>query len=555
MRIDTHSSPTIRRALISVSDKTALLELAHCLHQQKIEIIATAGTASYLQQHAIPCLEVASYTGSPEMMQGRVKTLHPKIHAGILARRGQDDQELANHDIPGIDLVVINLYPFSATIAKADCQLLQAIEQIDIGGPCMLRSAAKNYHHVITIMEPQDYPALISLLEKQQPSTLAFRERLAHKVFYNLASYNAAVANYLASQQTTLTATKHPAAATTNTASSSCVKLPAAPGNTAQTTLQQRCQLRYGENPQQQAAWHCITPSPTGSLSAAELIQGKALSYNNLLDANAALQCVREFSPDIPCCAIIKHATICGLAIADQLTSAYSKALRTDPVSAFGGIIALNQCLDLACCELILSKQFAEVIIVPALSNAARALLASKTNLRVLVTKSSPPGERSQSKTTAATHYTSIDGGLLVQQADHLSWPPAKLKLVTGKEPTEKQWKDIEFAWRAVSQVKSNAMVFAADGATLGIGSGQTSRVFSTQIAILKAQQAGLDLSGSTLAADAFLPFADSLELAAAVGTLHLIQPGGSKRDPEVIAAAKKAGITLIHTGERHFKH
>lgn len=517
-------NPGIKRALLSASNKAGLVELAKQLVELDIQIIATGGTARLLIQHKIPVTDVADYTGFPSIMDGRVKTLHPKIHGGLLGRRGVDDTLMQKHDIEPIDLVIVNLYPFADTIAKPGCTLADAVEQIDIGGPTMLRAAAKNHAFVTVAVDPTDYGSIIDEIKQSGTTTLTTRQRLAAKTFAHTASYDSMIANYL----------NHEFAG----------QLPEQ--LTCAYTKKYDC--RYGENPHQQAAFYADMPEKKGSLAAATLLQGKPLSYNNLLDSDAALHCSLAFPSEQACCAIIKHATPCGIAVANNVTDAYLNALATDPTSAFGGIIAINQTLTANLVSAIFDKkQFVEVIIAPAIEPQAKNLLAHKTNLRVLITG---PHQINHSQ-----QLRSIDGGLLVQEADTHIDNSSDFQVVTDKQPTEQQMQDLLFAWRTVACVKSNAIVFAKDNATLGIGSGQTSRVFSARIAVEKAQEAGLNLQNAVMASDAFFPFADGLEIGINAGINAVIQPGGSKRDDEVIAAANKAGIIMVFTGKRHFRH
>jgi len=517
--------PVIRRALISVSDKTGLTDLATALHQLGIDLIATGGTAKLLQQHHIPITEVSDVTGFPEIMNGRVKTLHPHIHAGILARRGVDEETLAQHHITPIDLIIVNLYPFQQTIAKADCTFEQAIEQIDIGGPTMLRAAAKNHAHVTVVVDPNDYPTLLESMKTHGNTSLAQRKQLAAKVFQHTAHYDQAISAYFAKQ--------------INQQNEACP-------DQLQLDYQQSQSLRYGENPQQAAASY-IDPKQNGNtLLNATQHQGKPLSYNNMVDSDAALAIATGMG-DTTTCAIIKHATPCGIGQAEQLEDAYLKALACDPVSAFGGIIAFNKKVDTKTAERILEKQFAEVIIAPSFEADAFAIFQRKKNLRILSV--------GESIMQPAWQLRSISGGLLMQETDACQIQLNDLQCVTTNQPTEQQRQDCLFAWRAVRFVKSNAIVYAKDGATLGIGTGQTSRVFSAEIAIQKAQQAGLSIDHAVMASDAFFPFADGIEVAIQAGIKAIIQPGGSLRDDDVIEAANKAGIVMLFTGTRHFLH
>ncbi len=524
----------IKRALISVSDKTNLVELAKALTRLDIDILATGGTATLLKKNNISITDVSAYTHFPEMMDGRLKTLHPKIHGGILARRGIDDAALEEQDITTIDLVIVNLYPFEATIAKAHTTLADAIENIDIGGPTMLRSAAKNHEYVTVIVDPSDYNRVIAEIEAHGDTKLYTRRELATKVFAHTAHYDATIANYF-EQQAQSGDTLHPDV------------LP----NIYQLTFAKELELRYGENPHQKAAFYRTQQNPNtpnGTLGAATLLQGKALSYNNMVDADAALACVQALESSQPSCVIVKHATPCGVAQAATLTEAYEKALLTDPSSAFGGIIAVNQPLDVNTAQTIVAQQFAEVIIAPCIEQEAVAVLATKKNIRVLECGYLP-------KQYTQLNLKSVSGGLLVQTRDHLVVHRDQCRIVTTRAPTENQWREMLFAWRVVQFVKSNAIVYVNNGMTLGIGGGQTSRVFSAQIAALRAQAEGLSLAGAVMASDAFFPFADGVSVAAEFGITAVIQPGGSKRDDEVIEAANRLGIAMVMTDVRHFLH
>ncbi len=510
----------IRRALLSVSDKTGIIELAKQLTSHGVEILSTGGTAKALSEAGIPAQEVSDYTGFPEILAGRVKTLHPKVHAGILARRALDAETLQELGIPFIDLVVVNLYPFAATINKPNCSLETAIENIDIGGPSLLRGAAKNYQDVAVVVDPLDYTTIIEHLTQNHLS-MAHRLKLAQKAFSHTAHYDAIVSDYLATPAGT----------------------PLFPDERALAlTLQQS--LRYGENPHQTAAFYQDGSKKTG-LAASIQHQGKPLSYNNLLDADAAIQCVRAFVAK-PTCVIVKHTNPCGVAQAENLLTAYQRAYQADPSSAFGGIIAFNQPLDEKTAQAIIDTQFVEVILAPHFDAQALTILNSKPNVRAL----SFPIDMSETLS-----YRSISGGLLVQQQDAAIINPNDWKVVTHKQPDPSQFQDLIFAWNVVRFVKSNAIVYAKNNQTCGIGAGQTSRIMSCEIGILKAQQAGLSLQNCVLASDAFFPFADSVIAAAKAGVSAIIQPGGSVKDQEVIMAANELGIAMIFTGVRHFKH
>lgn len=519
----------IRRALISVSNKTGLVPFAKQLVEKGIAILATGGTAALLKQEGVPSVSISDFTGFPEIMGGRVKTLHPKIYAGLLRRPGIDDAVMQAHQIEAIDLVIVNLYPFQETIAKPGCSFAQAIEQIDIGGPAMLRAAAKNHIAVTTIVDPQDYATVLTEIQQAGQTTPATRQRLAKKVFQHTSEYDQAIFNYLAALE------EDPAHSS------------AAFPQQLQPVWQKRQDLRYGENPHQAAALYADTPAACGTLAAAELLQGKPLSYNNLLDSDAALNCVRALNSALPGCAIIKHATPCGVAQADSVLTAYQQALTADPTSAFGGIIALNRPLDAETAQAILDQQFVEVLLAPEFTPQALQILCAKPAWRLLAV--------GKFAIQPAWSWRSISGGILVQQED---WGDADVNTwttATERSPTPAEWLDLHFAWRVVQFVKSNAIVYAKNQTTLGIGGGQTSRVFSAEIAVLKAKEMHLSLTGAVCASDAFFPFTDSLEIIAKAGVTAVIQPGGSKRDAEVIAAANQLGIAMVLTGRRHFRH
>jgi phosphoribosylaminoimidazolecarboxamide formyltransferase/IMP cyclohydrolase len=517
----------IQRALISVSDKTGVLELARGLREFNIDILSTGGTAKLLADNGIAVTEVADYTGFPEMLDGRVKTLHPKIHGGILARRDLAEHAEAVRDagIGYIDLVVVNLYPFSQTVANPDCSLPDAIENIDIGGPTMVRSAAKNYQHVAVVTDPADYASVLAELKAHHGSvTTGTCYDLARKAFSHTAQYDSAISNYLTARELNGERADFPSRLNLN--------------------FERVQSMRYGENPHQKAAFYRdLQPAP-GTLAHFTQLQGKELSYNNIGDADAAWECVKTF--DTPACVIIKHANPCGIALADNTLSAYRRAFATDPSSAFGGIIAFNREVDAATAEAV-SGQFMEVLIAPAYSAAALELLVKKANVRVLAV----PLDAGHN----ALELKRVGGGLLVQTADTFNISAADLKVVTTRQPSAQEISDMLFAWRVAKFVKSNAIVFAADGQTLGVGAGQMSRVDSTRIAVIKAGNAGLALAGCAVASDAFFPFRDGLDVLAAAGARAVIQPGGSVKDAEVIAAANEHGIAMVFTGHRHFRH
>lgn len=526
-------STTIKfsQALFSVSDKTGLLAFAEQLATHGINILATGGTARLLSEHQLALTEVADYTGFPEIMSGRVKTLHPKIHAGVLARRGIDDDTLAQHQIDPIDLVVVNLYPFTQTISKADCTIEQAIEQVDIGGPTLLRAAAKNHAFVTVIVDPDDYPKVLAEIQATGNTSLSTRRYLAYKAFAHTALYDHAIQKYF------------------NKIIAESPQESAFPEH-YELSLRKKITLRYGENPHQQAALYQDHLDHTNSLTSAKLLQGKPLSYNNLQDANAALNCVRELASDHPACAIIKHATPAGAAQATDALSAYQLALRTDPVASFGGIVAFNRIIEANTAQAITKEQFVEVLLAPDFTPGALEIFSQKPNLRLLACGKKPAASSSNNPV-----IHSISGGFLMQQQDTQAIGIDQLQTVSKRQPTKEELDDLLFAWRIVKHVKSNAIVYAKDQATLGIGTGQTSRVFSAEIAALKAKQMQLSLQDAVMASDAFFPFADSIELAAKEGINAIIQPGGSKRDKEVIAAADQHNMIMVLTGVRHFSH
>jgi phosphoribosylaminoimidazolecarboxamide formyltransferase/IMP cyclohydrolase len=519
----------IKRALISVSYKQGILEFAQTLTRFGVEILSTGGTAKLFREHQIPVIEVSDYTGFPEMLDGRVKTLHPKVHGGILGRRDLPEHVAAMKaaDIPAIDMVVVNLYPFRETIAKPDCTLEDAIENIDIGGPTMVRAAAKNYGSVAIVTDPADYAALTREMESSSGAIGAeTRVKLAKKAFSHTAEYDGAISNYL-----TALDEKNQKQAFPERFNAQFSKV---------------LDLRYGENPHQDAAFYRDASVPAGALASFTQLQGKELSYNNIGDADAAWECVKTF--DVPACVIVKHANPCGVAIDGTLLGAYEKAFKTDSTSAFGGIIAFNGEVGVDVVNAMNDrKHFVEVLIAPAFTAEAKAALAAKTNLRVLIV---PMGHEAN-----ALEYKRVGGGLLVQTPDALNVGRDQLKVVTRKQPTPEQLEDLLFAWRVAKFVKSNAIVFCGKGMTLGVGAGQMSRVDSTRIAAIKAQNAGLSLAGAVVASDAFFPFRDGVDVLAEAGAVCVIQPGGSVRDEEVIAAADEHGLAMVLTGVRHFRH
>ena len=511
----------IQRALISVSDKTGILELAQTLASKNIEILSTGGTAKLLADNSIPVIEVSDYTGFPEMMAGRVKTLNPKIHGGILARRGLDEGVMADNDINPIDLVVVNLYPFQATIANPDCTLEDAIENIDIGGPAMLRSSAKNHASVTVVVDAQDYQMVIDEINTNGDTTLETRTKLALKTFEHTAAYDGAIANYLGKGEDGFS-------------------------NTMNLQFNKVQSMRYGENPHQNAAFYVESNIAESCVASSTQFQGKEMSYNNMADADAALECVRSF--DEPCCVIVKHANPCGVAVRDNIHNAYLDAFKTDPTSAFGGIIAFNRPLDKDTAQDIIDKQFVEVIIAPSVDNDAKEVLSAKQNVRALEC-----GDLSTAQ--PSLDFKRVTGGLLVQDKDLGVITEDDIKCVSEIQPTAEQIKDLLFAWKVAKTVKSNAIVYVKNEMTIGVGAGQMSRVYSAKIAGIKAADEGLVVEGSVMASDAFFPFRDGIDAAAQAGIKAIIQPGGSMRDNEVIEAANEHGIAMVFTGMRHFKH
>lgn len=516
----------IKRALISVSDKTGIVEFAKELAAQGIDILSTGGTYRLLLENQVAATEVSDYTGFPEMMDGRVKTLHPKVHGGILGRRDLDGAIMQEHGINEIDMVVVNLYPFEATIARPDCDLPLAIENIDIGGPTMVRSAAKNHKDVAIVVSPTDYDNILSSLKAEGGLTYNQRFDLAVKAFEHTSHYDGAIANYLGKK-----------------VEGGSEDFP----RTFNLQFNKQEEMRYGENPHQKAAFYVEANPQEVSISTAKQIQGKALSYNNIADTDAALECVKSF--DEPACVIVKHANPCGVATAATQLEAYDLAFQTDPTSAFGGIIAFNQELDAKTAKAIIDRQFVEVIIAPKVSKEAADVVAAKQNVRLLVC-----GEWSKDK-PAALDYKRVNGGLLVQDRDDGTITLDDLKVVSKRQPTESELKDLLFAWKVAKFVKSNAIVYTKSGQTIGVGAGQMSRVYSAKIAGIKAADENLQVEGSVMASDAFFPFRDGIDAAAAAGITAVIQPGGSMRDEEVIAAADEAGMAMVFTGMRHFRH
>ncbi|UCE88573.1 MAG: bifunctional phosphoribosylaminoimidazolecarboxamide formyltransferase/IMP cyclohydrolase [Pseudomonadota bacterium] len=518
----------ITRALISVSDKTGIVEFARELRQLDIEILSTGGTARLLSESGVDVVEVSNYTGFPEMMDGRVKTLHPRIHGGLLGRRGVDDAVMSEHDIPPIDLVVVNLYPFEQTVARPDCTLAEAIENIDIGGPTMLRAAAKNHTGVAVIVDSADYnPVLEQLRSNSNQLDDSTRFALAVKSFEHTARYDGAIANYLGRVGKDGETAAFP--------------------HTYNTQFVKAQEMRYGENPHQGAAFYVEHVPMEAGVASAEQLQGKELSFNNIADTDAALECVKQF--EAPACVIVKHANPCGVAVDADILAAYDRAFTTDPTSAFGGIIAFNRPLDAKTASAIIERQFVEVIIAPGVDDDALPVLATKKNVRVLRCAQWDAERR------AGLDYKRVNGGLLVQDRDLGMITAADLKVVTKVAPTKQQLEDLLFAWKVGKFVKSNAIVYCKDRMTIGVGAGQMSRVYSAKIAAIKAADADLEVKGSVMASDAFFPFRDGLDQAAEVGVAAVIQPGGSMRDEEVIAAADEHGIAMVFTGMRHFRH
>jgi phosphoribosylaminoimidazolecarboxamide formyltransferase / IMP cyclohydrolase len=516
----------VARALLSVSDKSGIVDFARALAARGVALLSTGGTFKLLRESGLDATEVSAHTGFPEIMDGRVKTLHPKIHGGLLGRRDVDATVMQQHGIDAIDLLVVNLYPFEATVARPDCTRLDAIENIDIGGPAMLRAAAKNHAWVTVLTDPADYAGVLAEIDAGGVAQ-ATRERLALKTYALTARYDAAVSAYLSSLADDGTRAPFP--------------------GVFGTQFDKKQDLRYGENPHQRAAFYVERAPQSGTIASAVQIQGKELSYNNIADADAALECVRSFAE--PACVIVKHANPCGVAVRATIGAAYDEAFRTDPTSAFGGIIAFNRELDGETAKRIVERQFVEVIVAPGISAEARAAVESKQNVRLL--DCGPfPAQRATS-----WDYKRVAGGLLVQDVDAAVTTAADLKLVTRRAPSTAEIRDLLFAWQVAQFVKSNAIVYAKDGMTIGVGAGQMSRVYSAKIAGIKAADEQLEVRGSVMASDAFFPFRDGIDAAAAAGITAVIQPGGSMRDSEVIAAADEAGIAMVFTGVRHFRH
>jgi phosphoribosylaminoimidazolecarboxamide formyltransferase/IMP cyclohydrolase len=513
-------------ALISVSDKTGIVEFATRLVAMGFALLSTGGTARTLGEAGLPVTEVSDHTGSPEIMGGRVKTLHPRIHGGLLGRAGEDDAVMTKQDIPRIDLAVINLYPFEAVTSRPGCSFEDAIENIDIGGPAMVRSAAKNFQSVAVVTSPDQYAMVLEQLEAGGGKLdLATRYALSVAAFNRVAQYDDAISNYLSARTPSGDPTRFP--------------------QQINHSFTKVADLRYGENPHQQAAWYCDPQPAAGSLATAMQHQGKELSYNNIADADAAWECVRQFGETA--CAIIKHANPCGVAVAESTGQAYDQAFATDPTSAFGGIIAFNRPLDAATAATIIDRQFVEVLIAPAFDEQTLAVLAAKKNVRVLQISGGQP--------TVQQEFKRVGSGLLVQTSDLHPIEANDCRVVSQRQPSEGEWADLMFAWKVARMIKSNAIVYAAAGRTVGIGAGQMSRVDSARIGRWKAEDAGLPIRGAVMASDAFFPFRDGIDTAGEAGIAAVIQPGGSMRDEEVIAAADEHDIAMVFTGIRHFRH
>lgn len=519
---------TVKRALISVSDKTGIVEFAQALSAQGVEILSTGGTFRLLTENGINAVEVSDYTGFPEMMDGRVKTLHPKVHGGILGRRGTDDAVMTEHGIKPIDMVVVNLYPFKATVADPNCDLPTAIENIDIGGPTMVRSAAKNHKDVAIVVNASSYDTVIAEMQANSGATsYDTRYDLMVQAFEHTAQYDGMIANHFGARNTSNDKRDF--------------------SNTYNVQYVKTQDMRYGENPHQKAAFYVEADAAEASVSTAKQLQGKELSFNNVADTDAALETVKLF--DEPACVIVKHANPCGVAVAADIKTAYELAFATDPESAFGGIIAFNRELDADTAQLIVDKQFSEVIIAPSVSAEAAEAVSAKKNVRLLEC-----GEWGAER-PVALDYKRVNGGLLIQEKDNGMVSKSDLKVVTKVQPSDEQMDELLFAWKVAKMVKSNAIIYAKDGRTIGVGAGQMSRVNSARIAAIKAEHANLEVKGAVMASDAFFPFRDGIDNAAKVGISAVIQPGGSMRDEEVIAAADEHGMAMVFTGMRHFRH
>ncbi|MEP4890868.1 MAG: bifunctional phosphoribosylaminoimidazolecarboxamide formyltransferase/IMP cyclohydrolase [Aliiglaciecola sp.] len=525
------SAKPIRRALLSVSDKSGIVEFATSLVEQGVELLSTGGTAKLLADAGLNVTEVSDYTGHPEIMAGRVKTLHPKVHGGILARRGTDEAVMQENDIQAIDLVVVNLYPFAATVANEDCSLEDAIENIDIGGPTMVRAAAKNHKDVTIVVNAKDYQRVLSEMAENNGSlTYKTRFDLAIAAFEHTAEYDGMIANYFGAR-------------IDSDSSDADSEYP----RTFNMQLSKKQDLRYGENSHQSAAFYVENQIQEASVATAKQLQGKELSFNNIADTDSALECVKEFEE--PACVIVKHANPCGVALGDDIFTAYDRAYKTDPTSAFGGIIAFNRELDAKTAQAIVDRQFVEVIIAPKVSQEAIEIVATKKNVRLLEC-----GDW-LGQLTDGYDFKRVNGGLLVQERDFGMVEEQDLTVVSKRQPTAEQLKDLMFTWKVAKYVKSNAIVYCKDSMTIGVGAGQMSRVYSAKIAGIKAADENLEVKGSVMASDAFFPFRDGIDAAAAAGIVAVIQPGGSMRDNEVIAAADEHDIAMVFTGMRHFKH
>ncbi len=518
----------VSRALISVSDKTGIVEFAQALTEQGVELLSTGGTFRLLSENNIAVTEVSDYTGFPEMMDGRVKTLHPKVHGGILGRRGKDDEVMAEHGIKPIDMVIVNLYPFAATVADPNCDLPTAIENIDIGGPTMVRSAAKNHQDVAIVVNASDYKTVVDEMQANQGQlNYTTRYQLMVKAFEHTAGYDGMIANHFGARNTDNEKRDF--------------------SDTFNIQYFKTQEMRYGENPHQKAAFYTEANPTEASVATAVQLQGKELSFNNIADTDAALECVKQF--DQPACVIVKHANPCGVSVAVDISTAYQLAFATDPESAFGGIIAFNRELDAATAAAICEKQFVEVIIAPSVAADAIAVVAAKKNVRLLECGTWGT-ERPQD-----FDYKRVNGGLLIQDRDTGMVTEQDLKVVTERMPTELEMGDMMFAWKVAKMVKSNAIIYAKNNQTVGVGAGQMSRINSARIAGIKAEHAGLEVVGAVMASDAFFPFRDGIDNAGAAGISCIIQPGGSMRDDEVIAAANEHGMAMVFTGMRHFRH
>jgi len=518
----------VSRALISVSDKNGIVDFARTLQELNIELLSTGGTFRLLKESNISVTEVSDYTNFPEMMDGRVKTLHPKVHGGILGRRGVDDEVMEEHSIKPIDMVVVNLYPFASTVSEPTCTLPDAIENIDIGGPTMVRSAAKNHKDVAVLVNNNDYAEVVEELKKNQ-GQLKYQTRyeLMVKAFEHTAGYDGMIANHFGSRGTDNTARDF--------------------SNTFNMQYFKTQEMRYGENPHQKAAFYTEASPTEASVATAKQLQGKELSFNNIADTDAALECVKQFNE--PACVIVKHANPCGVAVASEIGAAYELAFATDPESAFGGIIAFNRELDSKTARAICEKQFVEVIIAPIVSADASAVVAEKKNVRLLACgmwDSQRPND---------FDYKRVNGGLLIQDRDNGMVCERDLKVVSKRIPTSSEMSDMLFAWKVAKMVKSNAIIYAKNNQTIGVGAGQMSRINSARIAGIKAEHAGLDVAGAVMASDAFFPFRDGIDKAGKAGISCIIQPGGSMRDDEVITAANEHGMAMVFTGMRHFRH